>query len=71
MNVKSKRFCLNSEFRGARVAQVVKHLTLDFGLGQNLMVCEIRPSVEPAVSAEPALDSLGLLQNCLRMRQYP
>ena len=43
------------------MAQPVKHPTLDFGSGHNLMAPEIKPRVElHAVSAEPAWDSLTL-----------
>ena len=47
--------------QGGSVAQLVKCLTLDFGSGHDLMVCEIEPSVGLcADSAEPAWDSLSL-----------
>ena len=44
--------------RGARAAQSVKHVTLDFSSGQDLMVREVEPHIG-AVSAEPAWDSLS------------
>ena len=48
-------------FRGARVAQWVKRLTLDFGSGHDLTVPEFKPHVGlNADSAEPAWDSLSL-----------
>ena len=31
--------------RGTWVAQLVKHVTLDFGSGHDLMVCGIEPSL--------------------------
>ena len=41
-------------------AQLVKHLTLDFGSGHGLCVREFEPHVGvPADSAEPAWDSLS------------
>ena len=45
---------------GAWVAQLVKHLTLDFvGSGHDLMLCEIEPHVRfHTDSTEPAWDSL-------------
>ena len=48
-------------FRGAWVAQLVKSLSLDFDLGHDLMVHEIKPLVTLcADSSEPAWDSLCL-----------
>ena len=45
---------------GAWVAQLVKPLTLGFGLGHSLTVCEFEPHVRlHADSAEPAWDSLS------------
>ena len=45
---------------GAWVAQSVKHLTLDFGFGHDLMDCEFEPCVRLwADSTEPAWDSLS------------
>ena len=42
------------------MAHSVKHLTLDFGSGRDLMVCEFEPRVRLcADSAEPAWDSLS------------
>ena len=44
---------------GAWVAQVVKHLTLDFGLGHDLTVCESEPHIGLCADrVEPAWDSL-------------
>ena len=44
------------------MAQSVKHLTLGFGSGHDLMVCGIEPHVRLcADSEEPAWDSLFLL----------
>ena len=53
--------------RGTRVAQSVKHLTLDFGSGHDLTVRETEPprwavqtawdSLSPCVSAPPLLTS--------------
>ena len=46
---------------GAWVTQSVKLLILDFGLGQDLMVCGIEPVVRfCSDSMEPAWDSLSL-----------
>ena len=46
---------------GAWVAQLVKCLTLDFGSGHDLTVCEIRPHLGLcADSTEPAWDSFCL-----------
>ena len=47
--------------RGAWVAQPIKHLTLGFGSGSDLMVHEFEPGEFKlcAVSAEPAWDSLS------------
>ena len=46
--------------RGAWVAQSVKHLTLDFSSGQDLVVHETEPHVGLcAISTEPAWDSLS------------
>ena len=46
--------------RGTWVVQSVKRLTLDFGSGHDLMVCEIEPHVESHFgNAEPAWDSLS------------
>ena len=43
------------------MAQLVEHLTLDFGSGCDFMVCEIEPcNVLHADSADPAWDSLSL-----------
>ena len=45
---------------GAWVAQSVEHLSLDFGSGHDLTVCDIEPHVGLcADSAEPAWDSLS------------
>ena len=42
------------------MAQLVKHLTFDFGSGHALMVCEVQPRLGPcADSTEPAWDSLS------------
>ena len=47
-------------FGGARVAQLVKHPTLDFGSGHDLTVHEFEPHVKFCTgSAEPAWDSLS------------
>ena len=46
--------------RGAWMAQWAKHLTLDFGSGHDLMVCEREPQVRLCTdSMEPAWDSLS------------
>ena len=50
-----------SSFRGAWVAQTVKHLTLALGSGHDLMVHEFEPFIGLCVgSVEPAWDSLSL-----------
>ena len=42
------------------VAQLVKHQTLDFGLGHDLTICKFKPHIGlSAVSAEPASDLLS------------
>ena len=42
------------------MAQLVKHLTLDFSSGHGLIVCEFEPHVQLcADSEEPAWDSLS------------
>ena len=46
---------------GAWVAQLLKHLTLNFGSGHDLTIHEIKPHVKLcASSVEPAWDSLSL-----------
>ena len=46
---------------GAWVSQSVKHLTLDFGSGHDLMVREFEPRIGLCTdSMEPAWDSLSL-----------
>ena len=46
---------------GAWVAQLVKHPTLDFGLGHDFMVHEFEPCIGLcADSVEPAWDSFSL-----------
>ena len=48
--------------RGTWAAQSVKHSTLHFGSGRELMVCEFGPHIRiHADSAEPAWDPLSLL----------
>ena len=43
-NKKIKRYeSIKKKTRGAWVAQSVKHLTLDFGSGRDLMGCEFEP----------------------------
>ena len=50
----------NSLFRGTWVAQSVKHLTLDFSSGQELVVYEFKPQIGlPDNGVEPAWDSLS------------
>ena len=49
-----------SKAGGTWVAQSVKHLTLDFGSGHDLMVYDIKPHIGLcADSVEPAWDSLS------------
>ena len=46
---------------GTWVAQLIKHLTLDFGSGHDLTVCEFEPQMGlHADSVEPAWDSVPL-----------
>ena len=59
-------FCFDSnkegktQMRGIWVAQSVKHLTLGFCSGHELMVCEFEPRIRLcAESVEPAWDSLS------------
>ena len=48
------------DYGGAWVAQLAKHLTLDFGSGHDLMVREFKPQTGLcADSVEPAWDSLS------------
>ena len=43
------------------MAQSLTHLTLGFGLGHDLMVCDFEPHIRLCVdSTEPAWDSLSL-----------
>ena len=42
------------------MAQLVKHLTLDFGSGHDPNGCEIEPHVGLCTGTEPAWDSLSL-----------
>ena len=52
---------LKSQFRGAWVAQSVKHPTLDFISGHDLTVHEFKPEDRLWTdSAEPSWDSLSL-----------
>ena len=54
-------YVLNILFRGSWVAQFIKHLTLDFGSGHDLLGCETQPHIRLcADSVEPAWDSLSL-----------
>ena len=47
--------------RGAWVAQLLEHLTLDFGSGHDFMVHETEPHIELCTdSVEPAWDSLSV-----------
>ena len=56
-----KFFIYKSGLRGFWVAQSVKCLTLDFGSGHDLMVCEIETHVGLCTdSVEPAWDTLFL-----------
>ena len=72
LNTKKAKFCLqlcnplylSLKFFIALVAQSVKRLTLDFGSGHDLMVCEIKPCIGLSTfSAEPAWDSLNKQTN--------
>ena len=52
---------VTKNYRGAWVAQSVKHPTLDFGSSHNLLVREIKPCVGLCTdSTEPAWDSVSL-----------
>ena len=44
---------------GARVARLVKRLTLDFGSGPDLAVVRSSPTSGSALSVKPAWDSLS------------
>ena len=46
-------FLTTFSLRGTWMAQLVKHLTLDFGSGYDLTVIEIKPCVETVLSVEP------------------
>ena len=49
-----------NKYRGAWVAQLVKHPILDFGSGHDLMVHELEPHIEFSTdSLEPAWESLS------------
>ena len=49
------------QFKGAWVAQLVKHLTLDFGSGHDLAVSEFKPFIGLCTdSTQPACNSLSL-----------
>ena len=55
------KYLKTGESRVARVAQSVKCLTLDFGSGHKLAVCEIKPHMGLFTdSMQPAWDSLSL-----------
>ena len=67
-----KTKCKSSKAQGAWVVQLVEHLTLDFGSGHDLTVCELEPHIGlQADSAESAWDSLSLslslLLSCSRV----
>ena len=48
-------------WRDARMAQSVRHLTLDFGSGHDLIVCEFKPCVGLCTdSVDPAWNPLSL-----------
>ena len=52
---------LKMDFRGTRVAQWVKRLTLDLDSGHDLMVHEVKPHIGLcADTTKPAWDSLSL-----------
>ena len=54
-------FVMNILHRGSWGARLVKHLTLDFGSGHDLTVCEMELHIELCTdSTEPAWDSLSL-----------
>ena len=58
---KEEEMLQNETLRATWVAQSVKCLTLDFGLGHDLMVCGIEPHVRLRPdNTEPAWDSLSL-----------
>jgi len=52
---------------GVWVAQSVKHPTLDFGLGRDLMVVGLSPVLGSAFSGEPASLPLPLPQSLLSL----
>ena len=52
---------LKSKDRGARVAQLVKCLTLGFGSGRDLMIPEFQPHVSSVLTVWSLLGILSLL----------
>ena len=50
----------NTQTKGTWMAQSIKHPTLDFHSGHDLMVCKFKPCIGlRADGAEPTLDSLS------------
>ena len=61
LEITFKQASINTSIWGAWVAQSVKHLALDFGLGHVLMVQEFKSHIGIHTdSTEPAWDSLSL-----------
>ena len=59
-HVRYRDYLKIKSFRDTWVAQLVKHLTLGFGSGHDLMVCELKPHVTLWVdSKEPDWDSFS------------
>ena len=59
-NLKDADMDKNVAMHCACVAQLVEHLTLDFGSGHDLTVCEFKPHVGSALTAQSLLGILSL-----------
>ena len=60
VSIRSQTLNKNLPSWSTQVAQSVKHLTLGFGSGHNLMVCGFEPRIRLCVDgAEPAWNSLS------------
>ena len=60
-NYNSIKLLESIQIRGAGVAQWIKYLSLDFGSGHDLAVCEFEPHIGLcADDAEPTWDSVSL-----------
>ena len=57
---KERKLIKNKYIRSAWVAQLVKHLTTDFGSGDDLRVCEFKPVSGTVVRGQSLLEILIL-----------